>query len=69
MCGVTNIDRLRNEVVRQRSDLETHLVARVDRNVLRLFEHVERMNNWTLLKTVLNAKSEGKGARDGPRLG
>ena len=56
MYGVTRMDRLRNKVVRQRTGVETELANRVDGNVLRWFGHVERMNNETLLKRMLNAK-------------
>uniref|UniRef100_UPI003EBDEA79 hypothetical protein n=1 Tax=Klebsiella pneumoniae TaxID=573 RepID=UPI003EBDEA79 len=45
------------------------LATRVDRNVLRWFGHVERMDNDTLLKRVLNAKVDGRWARGRPRLG
>ena len=45
------------------------LATRVDMNVLRWFGHVERMENERLLKRVMNARVNGKGARGRPRLG
>ena len=43
MAGVSRIDRVRNEDVRQRTGVEIELARRMDMNVLRWFEHVERM--------------------------
>ena len=69
MYGVTRMDRIRNEVVRQGTGVEIELANRVDRNVLRWFGHVERMDNGTLLKRVLSTKVVERGARGRPRLG
>ena len=69
MYGVTRMDRIRNEVVRRGTGVEIELANRVDRNVLRWFGHVERMDSGTLLKRVLSAKVVERGARDRPRLG
>ena len=49
--------------------MRRELAARVDRNVLRWFGHVERMNNERLLKKVTNAKVDGRSARGRPRFG
>ena len=38
-------------------------------NVLRWFDHVERMDNERLLKKVMNAKVDGRSARGRPRFG
>ena len=38
-------------------------------NVLRWFGHVERMDDERLLKKVLDARVDGRGARGRPRLG
>ena len=38
-------------------------------NVLRLFGHVEGMNNKYLLKKVMNAEVDGRSARGRPRFG
>ena len=63
MTGVSQLDRVRNEVVRR------ELAAGVDMNVLRWFGHVERMDNELLLKKVMNAKVDGRSARGRPRFG
>ena len=41
----------------------------MDMNVLRWFGHVERMEDGRLLKKVVNARVEGRGARGRPRFG
>ena len=38
-------------------------------NVLRWFSHVERMDNEWLLRKVMNAKVDGRSARERPRFG
>ena len=69
MVGVSRIDRVRNEVVRERTGVVKELAARVDMNVLRWFGHVERMEDERLLKRVMNAKVTGRGVRGRPRFG
>ena len=69
MCGVSRLDRLRNEIVRERTGVRKELADRVDVNVLRWFGHVERMDDERLLKKVVNARVEGRGARGRPRFG
>ena len=68
MTGVSRLDRVRNEVVRARPGVRRELAARVDVNVLRLFGHVERMDNERLLKKVMNAKVYRRSARGRPRF-
>ena len=69
MTGVSQLDRVRNEVVRARTGVRRELAARVDMNVLRWFGHVERMDNERLLKKVMNAKVDGRSAKGRPRFG
>ena len=69
MAGVSRLDRLRNEEVRERTGVRKELASRVDGNVLRWFGHVERMDNERLLKRVLNAGVEGRNVRGRPRFG
>ena len=69
MTGVSQLDRVRNEVLRARTGVRRELAARVDMNVLRWFGHVERMDNEQLLKKVMNAKVDGRSARGRPRFG
>ena len=45
MTSVSQVDRVRNEVVRVRTGVRRELATRVDTNVLRWFSHLERMDN------------------------
>ena len=56
-------------MVRQIKGLEIVLANKVDRNVLRWFGHLDRMDNETLLKRVLSTKVVYKYARGRPKLG
>ena len=69
MAGVSRLDKVRNELVRERTGVRKELAARVDMNVLRWFGHVERMEDERLLKRVMNARVDGRGARGRPRFG
>ena len=69
MVGVSRLDRIRNYVVRARTDVRYELADREVMNVLRWFGHVERMNNERLLKKVMNSKVDGRNARGRPRYG
>ena len=69
MAGVSRLDRLRNEEVRERTGVRKELAARVDTNVLRWFGHVERMENERLTKRVINSKVDGRNVRGRPRFG
>ena len=69
MTDVSRLDRVRNEVMRARTDVRRELTATVDMNVLRWFGHVERIHNERLLKKVMNVKVEGRSARGRPRFG
>ena len=69
MTGVSQLDRVGNEVVRARTGVRRELAAIVDMNVLRWFGHLERMDNEQLLKKVMNAKVNGRNARGRPRFG
>ena len=52
MCGMTRMDRLRNEVVRERLGVEEKLSERVDRKVLKWYWHVERMSGERLTNQI-----------------
>ena len=69
VTGVSQLDRVRNEVVRAKMGMRRELAARVDMLVLKWFGHVERMDNDRLLKKVMNAKVGGRSARGRPRFG
>ena len=66
--GVSQLDGVKNEVVRARTGVRRELAARVVMNVLRWFGHVERMGNERLLKKVMNAKVDERSARGRPRF-
>merc|ERR1712035_71191 len=53
----------------QRTGVKVELATRVDKNVLRWFGHVERMENEQMLKRVMNGRVNGRGVRGRPRLG
>ena len=44
MCGVSIVDRVRNEVIRERCGMKEDVVTRIDKGMLRWFGHVERMD-------------------------
>ncbi len=50
MCGVTWIDRLSNEEVRERCSVDVDVLESVKRNTLRWFGHMERMGSERLIK-------------------
>ena len=50
------MDRVRNEEVRRRAEIERELVSRADQIVLRWFGHVERMDDYHRAGRVLMAK-------------
>ena len=66
MCGVTRMDRIRNEVVRDRVGVPERLSKRVDRKVLKWFGHVERMGSERLTKRVYVSEVEGNRGRGRP---
>ena len=68
LVGVSR-DRVRNEEVRKRAEIERELASRADQRVLRWFGHVERMDKYRMARRVLMAEvSEGR-VRGRPRLG
>ncbi len=52
MCGVTRMDRMRNEEVRRRTGFVKELAERAEQGMLRWFGHVERMEEERLVKKV-----------------
>ena len=69
MQGITRFDRVRNDTVRERTDVRMNLSARVDANVLRWFGHVERMDGERLLKRLIEARVNGRCVKGKPRFG
>ena len=71
LVGVARMDRVRNEEVRRRAGIERELAraSRADQSVLRLFGHVERMDEYRMARRVLMAEVSGGLVRRRPRLG
>ena len=63
------MDRVRNEEVRRRAGIERELANRVDQRVLRWFVHVERMDDYRMVRRVLMAEVSGGRIRGRQRLG
>ena len=57
--GVSRMDRVRNEEVRGRAGIERELASRADQRVLRMFGHVERMDEYRMARRVLMAEVSG----------
>ena len=53
------MDRVRNEEVRRRAGIERELASRSDPSVLRWFGHVERMDEYRMVRRVLMAEVSG----------
>ena len=60
MTGVSRLDRIRYELLREITGVRRKLAARVDMNVLRWSGHRKRIDNKRLLKKVMNAKVDGR---------
>ena len=53
------MDTVRNEEVGRRAGIERELASRADQRVLRLFGHVERMDDYRMAIRVLMAEVGG----------
>ena len=69
LVGVSRMDRVRNEEVRMRAEIERELVRGEDQRVLRWFGHVERLDEYRIARRVLMAEGSGGRVRGRPRLG
>ena len=67
--AVSQMDRVKNEEVRMRAGIERELASRADQTVLRLFGHVERMDEYLVARRLLMAEVSGGQVRGRPRLG
>ena len=54
--GWSVANRVRNEEVRRRAEIERELASRADQRVLRWFEHVKRMDDYRMARKVLMAE-------------
>ena len=65
LVGVSRMNRVRNEEERRRAGIEMELANSADQRVLRLFGHVERMDDYRMARRVLMAEvSGGTGTRE-----
>ena len=70
LVGVSRMDRVRNEEVRNRAGIERELATRADQRVLRWFGHwKEWMSIRIMARRVLMAEVGGGRVRGRPRLG
>uniref|UniRef100_A0A8C8DHP6 ribonuclease H n=1 Tax=Oryzias sinensis TaxID=183150 RepID=A0A8C8DHP6_9TELE len=69
MCGVTRMDRVRNEVIRERTGVMRELADRAEQKALGWFGHVERMGRERLVKRVYESDVSGVRMRGRPRMG
>ena len=69
LVGVSRMDRVRNEEVRNRAGIERELARRADQRLLRWFGHVERMDEYRMARRVLMAKVSGGWVWSRLRLG
>ena len=69
LVGVSRIYRVRNEDVRRRAGIERELTSRADQKVLRWFGHLDRFNEYRIVRRVLMAEVSGGWVRGRPRLG
>ena len=69
LVGVSRMDRVRNEEVRRRAEIEMELVSRADQRVLRWIGHVERLDDYRMARRVLMAEVSVGRVRGRPRLG
>ena len=67
--GVSRMGRVTNEEVCMRAGIERELAGRADHRVLRWFGHVERMDEYLMVRSVLMAEVSGGRERERPRLG
>ena len=49
LVGVSRMDRVRNEEVGRRAGIKMEIASRVDQRVLRLFRHVERIDEYRMV--------------------
>ena len=63
------MERVGNEEVRRRAGTERELASRADLRVLRWFGHVERMDEYRIVRRVSMAEVSGGRVRGRQRLG
>ena len=58
ICGIRQVGRVRNTIVREGCGCELSKLERIERNVLKWFGHMERMGEEKLVKSVYQANVE-----------
>jgi hypothetical protein len=56
MIGVKLSDRVRNEVIREKCGVKEDVVTKVEKNMLRWFGHVQRMDERRLTKEIYEGR-------------
>ena len=69
LVGVSGMDRVRNEEVRRKAEIEMQLASIADQRVLRWFGHVERMDDYRMVRRMLMTEVSGARVPGRPRLG
>ena len=69
LVRVSRMDRVRNEEVHRRAGIEMELASRADLRELRLFGHLERVDEYRMTRRVLMAEVSGGRVRGKQRLG
>uniref|UniRef100_A0A8D8Y4X7 Endonuclease-reverse transcriptase n=1 Tax=Cacopsylla melanoneura TaxID=428564 RepID=A0A8D8Y4X7_9HEMI len=67
-CGVTRLDRIRNETIRNRIKV-TEVSKKVQERRLQWYGHVERREDGYVGKNVAEMENEGRQCRSRPRKG
>jgi hypothetical protein len=67
MIGVKLSDRVRNKVLREECSVKEDVVIKIEKNMLRRFSHVERMDERILTKEIYEADVGGNAGRGRPR--
>ena len=57
--GVSRLDRVKNEEVCRTAGIEMELASRADQRVLRWFGHVERIDEYRMIRRVLTVDVGG----------
>jgi hypothetical protein len=67
MIGVKLSDMVRNEVIREECGVKEDVVTKIEKNMLRWFGHVERVDERRLSKEIYEADVGGTARRGRPR--
>jgi hypothetical protein len=67
MIGVKLSNRVRNEVIGEECGVKEDVVTKIEKNMLRWFGHVERMDERILTKEIYEADVGGTAGRGRPR--